>query len=100
MSTKKTSTVIRAELARALAEAFKIHRLQSEEFLETTLEEIGAALARGESVKLTNFGTFKLLSKKSRLGRNPRTLEPAKIKARRVISFHSSLELKTRLNAP
>ncbi|MDR1910483.1 MAG: HU family DNA-binding protein [Holosporales bacterium] len=93
-----TKTIIRAGLADSLSRTFKINRLQAEEFLETMLEEIGSALASGESVKLTNFGTLKLLKKKSRMGRNPKTLQMAEIKARRVVLFRPSSKLKARLN--
>jgi integration host factor subunit alpha len=98
MKKNTTKTIIRAELATSLGSTFKLHRFQAEEFLEAMLEEIGAALARGENVKLTNFGTLKLLAKRSRVGRNPKTLQAAEIKARRAISFRPSLKLKARLN--
>jgi integration host factor subunit alpha len=94
----KPRTVIRVELADSLAKAFEVRRFQADEFLETMLEEIGESLANGRNVKLPGFGTFRLLTKESRVGRNPKTLKETEIKARNIVSFHCSLKLKERLN--
>ena len=65
------------------------------EMVEAFFEQIKLALENGESVKLSGFGNFELRSKSERPGRNPKTGEEVPIKARRVVTFHSSQKLKS-----
>ena len=46
---------------------------QASDVLEKTLEEIGKALADCKAVKIPSFGTFAIVQKNERLGRNPLT---------------------------
>jgi len=82
-------TVTRAGLIEKIAQN-NIPRQQAAEVLKTTLEEIQKALVNGEAVKISTFGTFSILQKKARLGRNPRTGQNAIISSRQVISFRAS----------
>jgi integration host factor subunit alpha len=68
--------------------------------VEQVLAEITRCLVRGEPVKLTGFGLFMVRQKRERLGRNPRTGEPAAISARRIVAFKPSSVLKQRINSP
>ena len=61
------------------------------------LDLVVEALGRGEEVKLSGFGVFQVRSKRARMGRNPKTGEPAAIDPRRVISFRASQVLKARV---
>jgi len=83
-----TDTITRFDLIRKITPD-KVTNQQASEVLEKTLEEIGKALASGEEVKISSFGTFRIIHKKERPGRNPRTGEEAKILSRRVISFRA-----------
>ena len=65
-----------------------------EDFFSILIEE----LINNKKVKITNFGTFILRHKKSRLGRNPKTLEESVISERNVILFKPSKELKKFIN--
>ena len=58
------------------------------------LEEIGAALARGEKVVIPGFGTFARTSRAARVGRHPRTREAIEIPASNSVSFKASKALK------
>ena len=60
--------------------------------------EIIIALESSNIVKIASFGTFKVLNKKERTGRNPKTKEEAKITARKVVVFKASKKLKNKLN--
>ena len=55
-------------------------------------------LLKFEKMKITSFGTFKVIHKKSRIGRNPKTKIETKISSRKVVTFKPSLLLKERLN--
>jgi integration host factor subunit alpha len=63
------------------------------------LEEMCAALTRGETVKLASFGTFQVRHKSSRIGRNPKTGEEVPIAPRRVLVFRPSRVLKAQINS-
>ena len=89
----KTVTIKRADLIQKIS----INRMtdwQVSKVLNKTIEEIEKALASGEDVKITSFGTFGVVHKKERFGRNPRTGKDAKISARRVISFRACRDFK------
>ena len=55
-------------------------------------------LIQSNKVKISSFGTFKVISKKERIGRNPKTKIEAKITPRKVVKFKPSLAMKKKLN--
>ena len=65
-----------------------------EDFLSIILEES----IKNKKVKIAKFGTFTIRHKKTRLGRNPKTLEKTLISDRNVILFKPSRELKLFIN--
>ena len=69
-----------------------------ETILEDLFEVILESLKKKGKVKISNFGTFILRHKKSRLGRNPKTKTEAIISERNVILFKSSKFLKSQIN--
>lgn len=91
-------TVTRAQLSEAVYQEVGLSRNESADLLELVLNEISAALARGESVKISSFGSFSLRSKGQRVGRNPKTGEEVPILPRRVLVFRASQLLKNRIN--
>ena len=66
--------------------------------VERTLDLVAEAMERGEIVKLSGFGVFQVREKRERMGRNPKTGEPATIAPRRVIGFRASQVLKARID--
>ena len=69
-----------------------------ENLLEDLLSIILSELIKNKKVKISNFGTFILKHKKSRIGRNPKTLEKKISTERNVISFKPSKNLKNYIN--
>jgi integration host factor subunit alpha len=65
-----------------------------DDFIESLISE----LIKTNIIKISSFGTFKILNKKERLGRNPKTKIEAKISARKIIKFKPSLSVKEKLN--
>lgn len=94
------NTLTRAHLSEALHSKIGLSRNDSAAFVERVLEEIAARLTRGETVKLSSFGTFAVRAKGGRMGRNPKTGEEVPIQPRRVLVFRPSHVLKDRVNAP
>ena len=70
----------------------------SEDLLEDILKIIVENIKKYKKIKISNFGTFSLRLKKSRLGRNPKTKEKKIISERKVILFKPSKEFKKKLN--
>ena len=64
-------------------------------FFETLIQE----LIRSNKIKISSFGTFKVINKKKRIGRNPKTRESAIILPRKVVKFTPSLLVKQKLNS-
>jgi nucleoid DNA-binding protein len=67
---------------------------EAESALDSLLGAITQGLKKGEKITLTGFGTFKVSKRKARTGRNPRTGEKIKIKARKVPQFTAGKALK------
>ncbi|MEC7147536.1 MAG: integration host factor subunit alpha [Pseudomonadota bacterium] len=93
-------TLTRAELTEAVYEEVGLSRNESAELVEAVLGEMSNALIRGESVKISSFGSFTIRNKSERIGRNPKTGEEVPITSRRVIIFKPSHVLKNRINSP
>ena len=70
----------------------------SEELLEGILSLIIENLKKNKKIKISNFGTFLLRSKKSRVGRNPKTKEKKIISERNVVLFKPSKDFKNYIN--
>ena len=70
----------------------------SGKILDYIIEIITDGLNRNNRVKISGFGTFKIILKKSRIGRNPKTKEEHEIKARKVVVFYPSKEVKKKIN--
>lgn len=92
------NTITRADLTDAVYRSVGISRNESSAFVERILEEVAASLEKGESVKISSFGTFSVREKKLRMGRNPKTGEEVPIAPRRVVTFRASHVLKDRIN--
>jgi len=71
----------------------------SENLLEDFLSIILNELKKNKKVKISNFGTFTIRFKKSRIGRNPKTLKQTIISDRNVVLFKPSKDLKNFINS-
>lgn len=92
------NTLTRADLTEAVFQAVGLSRNDSAQMVEDMLEEISTALIRGETVKLSSFGTFAVRKKAQRMGRNPKTGDEVPIAPRRVLIFRPSHVLKAVIN--
>lgn len=91
-------TLTKAELADMLYEQVGLNKREAKDMVEAFFEEVRTALETGDSVKLSGFGNFELRQKSERPGRNPKTGEEIPISARRVVTFHASQKLKTKVD--
>ncbi len=93
-----SSTVTRADLAEAVYAQVGLSRNESSDLVEQLLDEIMEALASGDNVKLSSFGSFSVREKGERIGRNPKTGVEVPISPRKVLVFRASHVLKDRIN--
>ena len=71
----------------------------SDNLLEDILDNIVDNLKKYKKIKISNFGTFSIRSKRSRFGRNPKTKEKKIISERKVILFKPSKDFKNYINS-
>ena len=71
-----------------------ISSLIIDDFFESLVSE----LIKFNKIKISSFGTFEVVHKKERIGRNPKTKVEAKIVARKVVKFKPSKAIKEKLN--
>ncbi|HEY4171359.1 MAG TPA: integration host factor subunit alpha [Reyranella sp.] len=91
-------TITRADLSESVFQEVGLSRNESSDLVETILAEVVEALARGESVKISSFGSFTVRDKGQRIGRNPKTGQEVPILPRRVLVFRASNVLKSLIN--
>lgn len=77
----------KAELIAKVAKDSKITKAAAGRALDSAIDGITKALKKGDKVTLVGFGTFSVVRRKAREGRNPQTGKPIKIKAKRVAKF-------------
>jgi integration host factor subunit beta len=82
------------EIVLKVAEVTKLKQVDVKKVVQKTLDEIAAALSRGERVELRNFGIFKVKSRQGRTGRNPRTGETVPVPPKKVAVFKPGLIMK------
>jgi len=92
------NTITKRDLVNHLHETFGLNKVESKELVETFFNEIKRSLKNDEEVKISGFGNFKILNKKERPGRNPKTGEPVTISARKVVTFKAGPKLRKRIS--
>jgi len=71
----------------------------SSNIIDNFFDFVSEELIKSNKIKITSFGSFEILNKKERIGRNPKTKIDAKISARKIIKFKASEILKKKINA-
>ena len=94
---RSVGTLTRADLADSINRKLGFSRAESLALVESILAKMCDAMADGENVKISGFGTFVLRDKKERVGRNPKTGVEVPITPRRVMTFRASKKLKDRV---
>jgi integration host factor subunit alpha len=92
-------TLTRADIVAALTRDIRISKYDAATITGQIFEEIAQSLADGDNVKISSFGSFVILDKQARMGRNPKTGKDALISARHVVSFRASNKLKQRVRS-
>ncbi len=80
-----------------IAEDTELKQIDVKRVVQGTLDHIVDTLTKGETVELRNFGIFKVKSRKSRVGRNPKTGVEVPIPEKRIVSFKPGMVMKKRV---
>jgi DNA-binding protein HU-beta len=84
----------KAELVKAAAQKAGLKQKDVEKAVDVLIEAVVGAAKNGEEVKLPGFGSFVIVERAARQGKNPRTGEPVSIPARKVVAFRAGKLLK------
>ncbi|AJA08241.1 integration host factor subunit alpha [Sphingopyxis fribergensis] len=90
-------TLTRADIATRINQQIGLSRNESASIVESILDHMSDALAVGQNVKISGFGTFVLRDKAQRIGRNPKTGIEVPILPRRVMTFRASQTMRARV---
>ena len=71
---------------------------EAKEFIEVFLNYIKVNINTKENIKISKLASFKVITKKERIGRNPKTGQDAIISERKVVSCKFSKNLKNKIN--
>lgn len=96
-SETQAGTLTRADLGDVVHRKLGLSRAESASMVERLLHHMCAALAHGENVKISGFGSFILRDKGERVGRNPKTGVEVPIAPRRVMTFRASQMMRDRI---
>jgi len=91
--------MVRSELLQALCNQHpNLLRKDIEQILDIIFSEILKALCRGENIEIRGFGTYKVIKRKARIGRNPKNSEIVQIPEKKAIKWKMSKTFFKRLN--
>lgn len=79
----------KAQLIEAIVKDTELSKAKAGEVLGSVMKNISKGMKKAP-VQLVGFGTFKIVKRKARIGRNPATGEKLKIKAKKVVTFKAS----------
>ncbi|MGO4571872.1 HU family DNA-binding protein [Microvirga sp. 2TAF3] len=91
---KAVAVLTLRHIAEKLSEAHELPKRQANEMLTQVVEMITKSLKKGEKIRLSGLGILQVRKRAARMGRNPQTGEPVKIKASKKIAFRAAKDLK------
>ena len=90
----KVETVTLRQLAETLSSAHELPKKQVQSMLEDMVETITKHLKKGARIRIGGLGILQVRKRPARMGRNPATQQPMKIKASKKVAFRPAKELK------
>ena len=88
----------KADIVRLIAQGTGLTKTDTAAVVDSFIEAVIEALENGEHIEIRGFGTFKVVTRAPRTGRNPRTGSEVKISSRRAPVFKPSKELRVRVD--
>jgi integration host factor subunit beta len=93
-----TGVMTKAELVDEVARVVQLTKKQAETIVNIVFDSIVDSLRSGQKIELRGFGSFRLRSRKSRTGRNPKTGEKVEVPSKKIPYFKPGKELKELIN--
>ena len=91
--------MVKSELLQKLCDLHpNILRKDIEKVLNITIHEFSEALCRGENIEIRGFGSYKIVKRKARIGRNPKNSKTIQIPEKKAIKWKISKSFFSRLN--
>lgn len=87
----------KADLVAAIAKETELTKADAERTLNAFLSNVTKTLKKEGKLTLTGFGTFEVVKRKKRKGRNPQTGDPITIKAHKVVKFKPGKGLRDKI---
>ena len=97
--TPKPGVMTKAELVDEVARNVQLTKKQAEAIVNLVFDSIVDSLRAGEKIELRGFGSFRLRSRKSRMGRNPKTGAKVDVPSNKSPYFKPGKELKELINS-
>ncbi len=94
----KAGVMTKAELVDEVARVVQLTKKQAETIVNVVFDSIVDSLRAGQKIELRGFGSFRLRSRKSRTGRNPKTGEKVEVPSKKIPYFKPGKELKELIN--
>lgn len=86
------------ELIDAIAAESGLSKKDSKEALDALVKTVGETLKKGDNISLVGFGSFSVIQKAARTGKNPQTGKPIQIAAKKAVKFRPGKELADGVN--
>jgi integration host factor subunit beta len=93
-----SGVMTKAELVDEVARVVQLTKKQAEMIVNIVFDSIVDSLRAGQKIELRGFGSFRLRSRKSRTGRNPKTGEKVEVPSKKIPYFKPGKELKELIN--
>ena len=88
----------RKNLSNKIYQNIGFSKILSKKIIDDFFEILIQDMIKFNKIKISSFGTFEIIKKKARIGRNPKTKIEAKILARKTVRFKPSIIIKKKIN--
>jgi DNA-binding protein HU-beta len=90
-------TVTASALLQSVADHLGLKKSEAKTLVEGYIDVVKAYVLKGSKVKIGDIGMVMIRARKARMGRNPQTGEPVKIKASKKLAFRQSAVMKAQV---
>lgn len=97
-SDENKSVMTKADLVDEVAGKVDLTKKEAEAIVNSVFDSIVQSLQSGEKIELRGFGSFRIRSRKPRIGRNPKTGEKVEVPSKKIPYFKPGKELKDLIN--
>ena len=93
-----SNNLTRKDLSNKIFKHLGFSKNLSSKIVDDFFETLISGIIKSNKIKISSFGTFSVLDKKERIGRNPKTKVEARIFRRKVVKFKPSMSIKKKIN--